>query len=174
MKVGGSQKGFTVVELLIVIVVIAILAATAIVAYSGVQRRAYESRASSELATIARAIGTYYALNESYPDDVDRNIPVAIFDYVGDQSIPLHWPKAPWPHSVYDYDYFVANGAEVVQISIRFCPIHGTVQDCHFPNEPWSAGFDVQSSAYWCIKGACRSHKDEPIDHPGYCLNCND
>lgn len=53
-----KQKGFTIVELLIVIVVIGILAAISIVAYNGVQERARVQRANSDLSAIAKAIYT--------------------------------------------------------------------------------------------------------------------
>jgi len=48
--------GFTIVELLIVIVVIAILAAITIVAYTGVQDRAKESNVQSDLSAFMKKI----------------------------------------------------------------------------------------------------------------------
>lgn len=51
-----TQKGFTIVELLIVIVVIGILAAITIIAFNGVQERARVQRANSDLNTLAKAI----------------------------------------------------------------------------------------------------------------------
>ena len=44
-----KQQAFTIVELLIVIVVIAILAAISIVAYNGIQNRAYDAAVQSDL-----------------------------------------------------------------------------------------------------------------------------
>jgi prepilin-type N-terminal cleavage/methylation domain-containing protein len=49
-------KGFTIVELLIVIVVIGILAAITIVAYNGVQQRAKVTSANNDLAMLKKAI----------------------------------------------------------------------------------------------------------------------
>lgn len=54
-----KQKGFTIVELLIVIVVIGILAAITIVAYNGVQQRARDAQRKSDLATIAKSLELY-------------------------------------------------------------------------------------------------------------------
>jgi prepilin-type N-terminal cleavage/methylation domain-containing protein len=51
-----KQTGFTIVELLIVIVVIGILAAITIVAYNTVQERARVSRANSDLTLLNKAI----------------------------------------------------------------------------------------------------------------------
>jgi len=53
------QKGFTIVELLVVIVVIGILAAITVVAYSGVQQRARDTVRKDDLAALAQAIRLY-------------------------------------------------------------------------------------------------------------------
>lgn len=62
-----KQFGFTIVELLIVIVVIAILAAISIVAYNGIQDRARTTSIKSDLNSLNKAIQLYYADNGLYP-----------------------------------------------------------------------------------------------------------
>ena len=54
-----GKSGFTIVELLIVIVVIAILAAISIVAYNGIQQRARDNIRKSDLAAISKALKLY-------------------------------------------------------------------------------------------------------------------
>lgn len=51
-----NRKGFTIVELLIVIVVIGILAAITVVAFNGVQTRAQESKIKSDISQLKKAI----------------------------------------------------------------------------------------------------------------------
>jgi prepilin-type N-terminal cleavage/methylation domain-containing protein len=65
-----SRKGFTIVELLIVIVVIGILAAITIVAYNGIQNRARASSVSSALSQAAKKLAVYQVDNpDAYPAD---------------------------------------------------------------------------------------------------------
>ncbi len=54
-----NRRGFTIVELLIVIVVIAILAAITIVAFNGVQNRAKDSNAQSTLSSLIKKVEAY-------------------------------------------------------------------------------------------------------------------
>lgn len=60
-------RGFTIVELLIVIVVIAILAAISIVAYNGIQNRANDSTVQSDLRNIGSKILQFSTINGTLP-----------------------------------------------------------------------------------------------------------
>ena len=62
-----KQTGFTIVELLIVIVVIGILAAITIVAYNGVQDRARSTVLVSDLTTSAKQLLIDQAASSSFP-----------------------------------------------------------------------------------------------------------
>ncbi len=61
MTTQTKSRGFTIVELLIVIVVIAILAAITIVAYNGITRSANASAAKSNADSIRSYAGAYQA-----------------------------------------------------------------------------------------------------------------
>jgi len=66
-----NSKGFTIVELLIVVVVIAILAAITIVAYNGIQNRAKQSAAQSVLTQANKKILIFYTTHgDRYPEDL--------------------------------------------------------------------------------------------------------
>lgn len=62
-----KQKGFTIVELLIVIVVIGILAAISIVAYAGLQNNAKSSERAADAANIIKVAEAMNADNDTYP-----------------------------------------------------------------------------------------------------------
>jgi prepilin-type N-terminal cleavage/methylation domain-containing protein len=63
----GIMRGFTIVELLIVVVIIGILAAIVIVAYNGVTNRAKTSKSQSTASTILKKFEAYNAEVGSYP-----------------------------------------------------------------------------------------------------------
>ena len=63
-----KQKGFTIVELLIVIVVIGILAAITIVAYNGIQNRAHDTSIQNDLRNYATKVREYQAIYGTLPD----------------------------------------------------------------------------------------------------------
>lgn len=62
-----AQKGFTIVELLIVIVVIGILAALVLNTFTGVQKRARDTDRQNDIAQLATQLEVYYNDNGKYP-----------------------------------------------------------------------------------------------------------
>lgn len=70
------QKGFTIVELLIVVVVIAILAAITIVSFNGIQARAANSATVTALNAVAKSLELYKADTGSYPSTGSLNTPL--------------------------------------------------------------------------------------------------
>jgi prepilin-type N-terminal cleavage/methylation domain-containing protein len=62
-----KHSGFTIVELLIVIIVIAILAGLTLVAYNGVQHKAAASKTTNSVTEYVKALGLYNADQGSYP-----------------------------------------------------------------------------------------------------------
>jgi prepilin-type N-terminal cleavage/methylation domain-containing protein len=67
------NSGFTIVELLIVIVVIGILALLVITTYSGIQAKARNSKRSSDVATIQTQLEAYFQNSGHYPSLADMN-----------------------------------------------------------------------------------------------------
>lgn len=69
MKRWANNKnlGFTIVELLIVIVVIGILAAITIVAFNNIQERARYTTMQQDISSINKAVMAYHAIHGAYP-----------------------------------------------------------------------------------------------------------
>lgn len=62
-----KQFGFTIVELLVVIVVIAILASLAIASYTGIQQRARDTERQADMRELATALELFRTDNGFYP-----------------------------------------------------------------------------------------------------------
>lgn len=62
-----NKSGFTIVELLIVVVVIAILAAVSIVSYTGIISRTYNTSIIESVNSYRNAIMQYSVINGTYP-----------------------------------------------------------------------------------------------------------
>lgn len=73
MKISKKQQGFTIVELLIVIVVIGILAALVITTFSGIQQKARNTERQTDIKTLQGVLETYKVQSESYPTLANLN-----------------------------------------------------------------------------------------------------
>lgn len=94
-----ESRGFTIVELLIVIVVIGILAAITIVAFNGIQNRGYDTTVQSDLKSFKTKVELYKVdNNEQYPDGSG----IASLRFKASQSA---YSTAPTDHSNLYYCY---------------------------------------------------------------------
>jgi type II secretion system protein G len=66
-KVMRGEKGFTLVEMMVVLIIIAVLIALGIRAYIGYIGSAKMTKANGDITTIQAALDSYYAQNQSYP-----------------------------------------------------------------------------------------------------------
>jgi general secretion pathway protein G len=82
MNEESTQKGFTLIELIIVVTIIGMLAGLAIVNVRFAQRKAREAVLMDNLATLRKAIDNFYADKQRYPSDLNELVP----NYV--RSIP--------------------------------------------------------------------------------------
>ena len=67
IKLRQKDSGFTIVELLVVIVVIGILAAITIVSYTGITSRANTTKAQSNAASVQSVAEVFFTENNRYP-----------------------------------------------------------------------------------------------------------
>lgn len=165
----ASARGFTIVELLVVIVVIAILAAITIVAYNGIQQRANNTSIIAAANNSLSVIDAYITANDAYPPlsgsscitstsgcvvNTVTTSARATFDTslttIG--TLPRSIPMTGGNQTGILYDYTSGrtyNGA--VQPAILFYWLYGTSQPCGLSDvvTGWTAG--VPSSTGYTI-----------------------
>lgn len=67
-----NNQGFTIVELVIVIVIIGILTAIGLVTYNGLTDRAKKAQVDSAVSNLSNFLDVYYAEKGVYPDTPDK------------------------------------------------------------------------------------------------------
>lgn len=102
MRLMKSKKGFTLVELMVVIIILGILVAIAIPIYNNVTKSAKENACKANIRTIQSAVQMYQA-------DHDGKLPSSLRDLVSESESGTKYidelPKCPVSDYTADYDY---------------------------------------------------------------------
>lgn len=114
-----NNKGFTIVELLIVIVVIGILALLVITTYSGIQAKARNSKRQTDIQAIQTQLEGFFSENGYYPSLanmnstswLDEHMKSLDQDALADPSNPSHSKTLAASPTGKQYSYTVTNSS---------------------------------------------------------------
>ena len=84
-----NQKGFTLIELLVVVAIIGILAAIAIPQFADYKKRAFNSRAQSDLRNALTSEEAYFVDAETYADCVEGTCGTILPGFVASDGVDL-------------------------------------------------------------------------------------
>lgn len=104
-----TEKGFTLIELTVVVLVLSLLAAIAYPAYASMMRRAEYGRAKKEMGVVGREVQYLRVETGTYPPDAaPEESPEGI----------VNWPTEAPLEGFYEYDHWsVGDGQCAVQIA---------------------------------------------------------
>lgn len=110
MDIKSKNQGFTIVELLIVVVVIAILAAITIVSYNGITNRANKSSAVTSASTFQKKAELYAG------DDTINRYPVTAAEISADSSKPWYMDSTNVTYAASTGSLSASNGKNTVVV----------------------------------------------------------
>ena len=150
LKWNKKRRGFTLVELVIVIAILGILAMYALPKYQGIIKEARSSEAKAQLGSVRSALGIYYAKNHGvFPATLDGSI-------FADGTVP-------------EVEITQDNGATVVRNNKVDTSSNVPIQSGDISTNPDSEGCWIYAVTNDHTQSDVRlNSKDEDAAHPGH------
>lgn len=143
-----KNQGFTIVELLIVIVVIGILAAISIVAYNGISNRSYASKVSTVVDAYEKILKMYKVDNGDYPSFSDTSGSFACLTPAG--TMPA---EGPFVVNECDSQY---NDRISPELNAKLAPYASSLPNGLFPTVEYENGYFARAITYGNYFGSWR------------------
>ncbi len=152
--------GFTLIELMVVIGIVAILSTVGLVLYTGVQKTSRDAKRMGDIKEIQKALEQYYAINNDYvPVNVQNgnasvNSVSALNSYF-QNNIPPSEPNLGVVN--YEYKYYTCGGPSPAKVTtyIVCAKLENPSGKANMDAVPVDGCGNLSSSGstYYCIKG---------------------
>lgn len=118
-----NKKGFTLIELMVAVSIVAILAAIGLTSYYNSQKAARDAKRISDIQEVQKALEQYYAINGGYPAVAAGSGSVAVSALTAVSS-NSYFPSGTPPSDPnkaevgnYEYTYYSCGGSSVAPLS---------------------------------------------------------
>jgi general secretion pathway protein G len=109
MKKMKNKKGFTLVELLVVMTIIMVLTVVGMINYGNANKKSRDAKRKSDLESVRVALEMYRQDNGSYPADED----VLVDDYIKELPEDPQFPTKSYTYVISDYEYTLSADLEI-------------------------------------------------------------
>lgn len=141
----SNKKGFTLIEILIVVAIIGILASVVVVGLGPAQKKGRDSRRVSDLRSVQNALELYYGKNGNYPvigvGSWDEFAPLLVGAGIGINQIPND------PTTTKDYVYRVDSTGTTYVLAAQLEDAGGSIMNSSFTGGLPDTGTTVPSGA---------------------------
>jgi len=104
-----NKKGFTLVELLVVMTIIMVLTVVGMINYGNANKKSRDAKRKSDLESVRVALEMYRQDNGSYPADED----VLVDDYIKELPEDPQFPTKSYTYVISDYEYTLSADLEI-------------------------------------------------------------